>query len=154
MVFKNENQLKSFLLQKCKVAVAQAEERVYRVIDSALKQYYSEFTPDEYIRTEKLLKSLVKSNVKSVGSGYEAEVYFDASKLNYKQGVVPLQHTSEHGRYGWATWGADEVLDTAMNGSHGGYIDGTAIWGTSMSILGDIYSLIRQELIKQGITIK
>lgn len=149
MIFKNEKQLKDFLLKKCKVAIAQAEEKVYRVIDGALKQYYSEFTPDEYIRTQKLLHSLVKSDVKRVGNGYEAVVYFDEKQLNYQTGVVPTQHGT-----GYATWGADEVLDTAMHGSHGGYIDGTAIWGTSQAVLGDIYALIKRELIAQGIPIK
>ena len=154
MTFKNEKQLKDFLLAKCKSAIVQAEERIYRVIDGALKQYYDEFKPDEYIRTQKLLNSLVKSDVKKVGNGYEAEVYFDESQLNYEQGIMPLQHTPEHGMYGWATWGAEEVLDTAMNGSHGGYIDGTAIWGTSKAVLGNIYALIKKELIAQGVPIK
>lgn len=149
MVFKNEKQLENFLLSKFRTAITQAQERVYRVIDGALKQYYSEFTPDEYIRTQKLLHSLVKSNVKRVGSGYEAEVYFDEKQLNYQTGVIETQHGT-----GYATWGADEVLDTAMHGSHGGYIDGTAIWGTGKAVLGDIYALIKQELIKQGIPIK
>ena len=149
MVFKNQKQLESFLLAKCKVAITQAEERVYRVIDSVLKRYYNEFAPDEYIRTEKLLHSLVKSNVKRVDNGYEAEVYFDESKLNYQTGVIPTQHGT-----GYATWGAKEVLDTAMNGSHGGYVGGTPLWGTSMAILGDICALIKKELIAQGIPIR
>lgn len=149
MVFKNEKQLENFLLAKCKISISKAEERVYRVINDALKQYYSEFTPDEYIRTEKLLRSLVKSNVKKVGNGYEAEVYFDESQLNYQTGVIPTQHGT-----GYATWGADEVLDTAMHGSHGGYINGTAIWTTSNAVLGDIFTLIKNELIAQGIPIK
>ena len=66
MVFKNEKQLKEFVLAKCKIAIAQVEERIYRVIDGALKQYYNEFEPDEYIRTQQLLHSLVKSEVKKV----------------------------------------------------------------------------------------
>ena len=149
MVFKNEAQLKKFLLLKCQAAVAQAEQRVYQVIDKCLDQYYGEFKPAEYIRTQKLLHSLVKSGVKSTGNGFNAEVYFDESQLNYQTGVIPTQHGT-----GYATWGAEEVLDTAMNGSHGGYIGGTAIWGTSMAILGDIYMLLKKELIAQGIPIK
>lgn len=150
MVFKNEKQLKEFLLSKCKIALTQVEERIYRVIDGALQQYYSEFEPDEYIRTQQLLHSLVKSDVKRVGDRYEAEVYFDGSSMHYE-----TQHVlRQSGWYGSATWGADEVLDTAMNGSHGGYIDGTAIWGTSHAVLGDIYMLIKKELIAQGIPIK
>ena len=149
MVFKNEAQLKNFLMAKCKNAVVQAQEKVYRIIDRCLDQYYGEFKPDEYIRTQKLLNSLVKSNIKPVGNGFEAEVYFDEKQLNYQTGVVPTQH-----RTGYATWGAEEVLDTAMHGSHGGYIDGTAIWGSSQAILGDIYALLRNELIAQGIPLK
>lgn len=149
MIFKNEKQLKNFLLTKCQIAVAQAEQKIYQVIDRCLDQYYGEFKPDEYIRTQKLLNSLVKSEVKKVGDGYEAEVYFDEKQLNYQTGVIPTQHGT-----GYATWGADEVLDTAMHGSHGGYIDGTAIWGTSKAVLGDIYALIKKELVAQGIPIK
>ena len=91
----------------------------------------------------------MKSDVKKVGNGYEAEVYFDESKLNYQTGVIPTQHGT-----GYATWGAEEVLDTAMHGSHGGYIDGTAIWGTGLAVIGNIYTLIKKELIAQGIPIK
>lgn len=149
MVFKDEAQLRNFLLAKCQAAVAQAEEEVHRTIDDCLNLYYNEFTPEEYIRTGKLLHSLVKSGVKKDGNGYMAEVYFDESKLVYQTGVVPTQHGT-----GWATWGADEVLDTSMNGSHGGYIDGTAIWGNSMAVLGNIYLLLKEKLIAQGIPIK
>lgn len=154
MVFKSEEQLKSFVLAKCRNAVANTEQKVHNVIDSFLNAYYGEFTPDEYIRTNKLMHSLVKTGVKKVGNGFEAEVYFDVGKLNYEQGMMPLQHTPEHGRYGWATWTGDKVLDTAMNGSHGGYIDGTPIWNASMGQLGNIVELLKQELIKQGIPIK
>lgn len=149
MVFKSEAQLKAFLLPKIKAAVADVELEVYKVIDSALKQYYAEFEPEEYIRTNQLLHSLVKTRVVKVGNGYQAEVYFDAGMLNYITGPVPLKS----GRTGWATWGAEEVLNTAMNGSHGGYIDGTAIWGTSLAILGDIKGKLVQALKAQGIPI-
>ena len=48
--FKNEKELEDFILAKCKVAVAQAEERIYSVIDSFLKNFYS-WEPEEYKRT-------------------------------------------------------------------------------------------------------
>lgn len=148
-VFNNEAELKKFLLEKCKVAVAETENKIYAEIKKTLIQYYQEFTPDEYIRTQQLLHSLVKSNIKKTAYGYEAEVYFDDKLMNYQKGVVPTQHGT-----GYATWGADEVLDTAMNGSHGGYIDGTAIWGTSRAILGDIYAILVQRLKAQGISVR
>lgn len=154
MVFKNEAQLKNFLLEKCKNAVVQAEETVHRTIDNCLKQFYSEFSPDEYIRTEQLLHSLVKSGVKQVGNGFEAEVYFDVSSLNYQTGEIETQHG-----YGYATWDAETVLRVAMTGDyggkpHGGYATGIAIWTESMNKLGNIFELLKQELIAQGIPIR
>ena len=140
MVFKNERQLKSFLLAKCKNAVISAEEKVHRIIDGCLKQFYSEFDPDQYIRTEKLLHSLVKSGVKPTSSGFEAEVYFDASTLDYATG----------------SWDGETVLNVAMESivPHGGYTGGTAVWTTSRQILGNVFELLEQELKAQGVPIK
>lgn len=160
MVFKNEKQLKEFLLAKCKNAIVQAEEKVHRIIDNCLKQFYSEFEPDEYIRTKQLLHSLVKSDVKSDGrNGYVAEVYFDVDGLSYKNGFIEIQSTAETGRMGYAAWDKDTILDVVMTGSysglpHGGYKGGTAIWTESLKRLGDIWSLLEQELKAQGIPIK
>lgn len=151
MVFKNEEQLKSFLMAKCKNAIVQAEEKVHRIIDGCLQQFYSEFKPDEYIRTQQLLHSLVKSGVKQVGNGFEAEVYFDVGKLNYATGVVPTQNGT-----GYATWSGQKVLDVAMTSKlpHGWHAGGTAVWTESIARLGNIYQLLEQELRKQGIPIK
>lgn len=149
MVFKDDKHFRQYLLQKCKIAIAETENKIYQIINDCLGQYYNEFTPSEYIRTQKLLHSLVKSDIKKVGDGYQAEVYFDESRLTYETGIIPTQQG-----IGWATWGAEEVLDTAMHGSHGGYIDGTAIWGTSMAIIGDVYALLMQKLRTQGVPIK
>ena len=154
MVFKNEKQLKDFLLAKCKNAVVQAEEKVHRIIDGCLKQFYSEFSPEEYIRTQQLLHSLVKSGVKSTGNGFEAEVYFDVDALSYQTGVVQTQHGT-----GYAAWDKDTILDVAMTGSygglpHGGYAGGTAIWTESINRIGDVWNVLEQELKAQGIPIK
>ena len=151
MVIKNEAQLKQILLAKCKNVVISAEEKVHQVIDGCLKQFYSEFSPDEYIRTEQLLHSLVKSDVKQVGNRFEAKVYFDVGSLNYQTGVVPTKNGT-----GYATWDGETVLRVAMESSvpHGGYVGGTAVWTESMKRLGNIFELLKQELIKQGIPIK
>ena len=154
MVFKNKKQLEDFLLAKCKGAVVQAEEKVHRIIDDCLKQFYGEFSPDEYIRTEQLLHSLVRSGVKTTANGFEAEVYFDVGSLNYQTGHIATQHGT-----GYATWDAETVLRVAMTGDygglpHGGYEGGTAIWTESLRRLGDIFELLKQELIAQGISIK
>lgn len=158
MIFKNEAQLKSFLLAKCHNAIIQAEEKVYSVIDSFLQKFYS-WEPEEYIRTKQLLHSLVRTGVKQVGDGFIAEIYFDASRLSYEQGLTPLKHTAEHGKYGWATWDGQKVLDVAMtdnlpHGRYAGADNNEPIWTSSMNELGNIWSLLEQELKAQGIPIK
>lgn len=154
MIFKSVEALEEYVLAQCRSAVAEAEQEVYEVIDSCLDQFYGEFTPAEYIRTKQLLHSLVRTGVKPVGNGYVAEVYFDVGRLNYEQGVMPLQHTPQHGMYGWASKTGSEVLDMAMHGSHGGYEDGTAIWDASIAKLGNIWELLKEKLIANGIPIK
>lgn len=154
MIIKSQEQLEELLLSKCHKAVAAAEERVYSVIDSFLQNFY-EWEPDEYIRTYQLLHSLVRTGIKKVGNGYEAEVYFDLSKLNYKKGLVKLQS----GGYGWSNLSNEEILDVAMTDSfpHGRYTgadNNEPIWTSSMNELGNILELLETELKKQGIPIK
>lgn len=144
-------EIKRDILLRTKIGVLNTRERIYGVIERCLQQYYGEYKPSSYIRTEQLLKSLVRE---SDFDGLGFEVYFDAGRLNYENGVMELLHTPQSGMYGWATWGADEVLDTAMHGSHGGYAQGVAIWDDSMADLGDILLLIRRELIAAGLPIK
>lgn len=137
------NQIKKDIESKVKVAVFNTREKIYSVIEKNLRVYYGEFSPEEYIRTQQLLNSLVRQS-----SGLHAEVYFDAGALNYQTGVIETQHGT-----GYATWGAAEVLDTSMHGSHGGYVGGTAIWDNSMSELGDIIALIVKELRAAGLPV-
>ena len=162
MTFKNEKELEKFLLNKCRVAVADTERKVHDIIDKCLKQFYAQFEPDEYIRTEQLLHSLVKSNVKKVKNGYEAEVYFEKENLNYQTGQIEIQSTASTGRMGYAEWDKDTILDVVMTGSysglpHGGYAKGTAIWTKSMNTintLGGVYKLLEKELLAIGVPIK
>lgn len=149
-IFKNETELKKFLEFKCSAAIADAERKVYNAIEKCLVQYYGQFTPEEYIRTQKLYQSLVKVRSKD---GLSAEVYFDDKMLDYQTGLIEIQSTATTGRMGYATWGADEVLDIAMNGSHGGYTEGVAIWEKSHAILGDINKLLIQTLKEQGLAV-
>lgn len=132
-------QIKKDIESRAKVAVFNTREKIYSVIEKNLRVYYGEFSPEEYIRTQQLLNSLVRQS-----SGLHAEVYFDAGALNYQTGVIETQH---------GTWGAAEVFDTSMHGSHGGYVGGTAIWDNSMSELGDIIALIVKELRAAGLPV-
>lgn len=150
MVFKNEKQLKDFLMEKCTKAVANAEKKIYEEFAGNLNQFYTEFRPEEYIRTGALFNSLEVTGVKKYGNNVSAEIYFITP--SWEHGWVPLQS----GNYGYSYWTDDYIFDTAMRGSfpHGGYKGGTAIWNDSMAKLGGkqgIKNLLKQELQKQGL---
>lgn len=150
MDIKNDAQLRKFLMAKCTEAVANAEKKVHKEFADNLNQFYSEFTPEEYIRTGALLGSLESTGVTQNGDSVEAEVGFNTP--HYEKGWLPLQS----GGFGLACWSDEKILDTAMTGSlpHGGYEDGTAIYTESMKNLGGkqgVERLIKQELKKQGL---
>lgn len=149
MAFSSEAELKAALVAAATAAVAQVEEKVYTEFAGNLNQYYGEFIPAEYIRTGALFNSLERTGVMPSGSGASAEVYFTTP--SYQQGMVPIQSTPITGEYGWATWTGEQVLDTAMHGSHGGYASGTAIWDESIGALGDINALLIQALKAKGL---
>ena len=154
--FKSVSELNKAILSKSCVAVEVAKKEAYKIIDNVLEKYYA-WEPEYYKRTEKLLKSLVESKVKSYGNSVVAEVYFDSSKLNYKQGLVPLKKPFPDGTtHGYATWDAGKVLDAAMHGSDAvTWRNPTAIWDESVPILNrDMMNILIKELKKAGIPIK
>lgn len=132
MGFANMAALKGALTGAAVAGVAQVEEEVYSTFAEKLGKYYGEFAPAEYIRTGALRDSLNRTGAGSTGSGAFAKVYFTTP--GYQTGLVPLQS----GRMGWASWSGEKVLDTAMHGSHGGYVGGTAIWDEAIGQLGDL----------------
>jgi hypothetical protein len=148
MTFKNEAQLKKFLIGKCVNAVANAERKIHEEFAGNLNQFYTEFRPDEYIRTGALFNSLEVTGVKRAGNRVTTEIYFNAP--SYEHGWIPLQS----GGFGYSYWTDDYIFNVAMKGSHGGYESGTAIWDDSLKSLGGsrgIKSLLIQELKKQGL---
>ena len=150
MTFKNEAQLKKFLLEKCEKAVANTERKIYEEFAGNLNKFYYEFRPEEYIRTGALYNSLESTGVIRTGNVAEAEVGFNTPV--YRHGWVPLQS----GGYGRSTWNDEKILNVVMTGDlpHGGYEDGTAIWTESMEKLGGrqgINNLLKQELKRQGL---
>lgn len=148
MTFKNEAQLKKFLLAKCVKAVDSAKEKVFEEFAGNLNQFYTEFKPKEYIRTGELFDSLKVTGVKRAGNYVTTKIYFDTP--HYDHGYVPIQS----GGFGYSYWDDKYIQDVSMNGSHGGYVGGTDIWGGSLQSLGGrqgIKNLLKQELKKQGL---
>ena len=146
MVFKNEAQLKNFLLGKCKSALIKAQEQVYNIIDIYIQRFYADYDPIMYERTYQLLRSLVKSDIRSTGNGYEAHVYFDFNSLNYLTGSSPS---------------GKQVMDAAAYGGHGAsglkvvYGSGADIWFAPKEILdSEAIEILKNMLIAEGIPIK
>lgn len=146
MFFKNEDQLKSFLMSKCQAALKNAQEKVYKIIDLHIQRFYADYDPVMYDRTYQLMHSLVKSNIRPTGSGYEAEVYFDLGSISYVTGAKPS---------------GGQVMDAAAYGGHGAsglkvvYGGGADIWQTPKDILdAEAINILVQELRVAGIPIK
>lgn len=168
MTFKSLDALENYILSKSGVAIKLAQERVYQVINRFVKEYYAEFTPEVYERTYQLFKSLVKTEVKQTGNSWVAEVYFDASNLDYKVKHLhgrPVSGGFEHpyvrgvvtsdGVFQNSKGDANKVLASAAHGSHGGYTSGTAIWDNPMNILNkEACNMLKKALIDAGIPVK
>ena len=146
MVFKNEKQLKAFLLQKCKSALAKSQQQIYQIIDRFVKEYYAEFSPEMYERTYQLYRSLVKSEVVLTRNGYEAQIYFDLSSLDYVTGSRP----SGEQVMGAAEWGRHGAMGLAVAD-----FKGTSIWHDPLKILdAEAINILKNMLISEGIPIK
>lgn len=162
MVFKNEKELESFLLKKCHSALAKAQERVYKILDKFLNDFYDDYDPGSYIdwdgtwkskrgydRTYQLLHSLVKSEIVQSKNGYKAKVYFDYDSLKYLDGNRPSGY---------------QVMEAASQGLHGAigneflYVHGNTgvgIWDDPVQILdAKAIEMLKDMLIAEGIPIK
>ena len=145
MVFKNDAQLKSFLMAKCKNALMKSQEQVYQIIDRFVKEFYAEYTP-AYHRTYQLYRSLVKSDIIPSGDGYKAEVYFDLSSLDYITGSKP----SGEQVMGAAEWGRHGAMGLAVAD-----FKGTSIWHEPLEILdAKAIDILVKMLKDEGIPIK
>ena len=165
MIFKSIKELENHILTKSEVAVELAQEKAAMIINHFLTQFYNEFSPEWYARTEQLLRSLVKSEVRQTSNGWVAEVYFDSSALDYSTRIIPAQlsHSNKisnentYHRNPWTDENTAWVLEIAMTGSlpHGGYADGTAIWTESMRVLDkEAINILKEKLIQAGIPVK
>ena len=146
MVFKNETELKNFLMKKCRNALVKSQQQVYQIIDRFVKEFYAEFSPEMYKRTYQLYCSLIKSDIISTKSGYKAEVYFDLSNIDYVTGSRPS---------------GEQVMQAAEWGRHGAMglavadFKGTSIWHEPLKILdAQAINILERMLRAEGIPIK
>lgn len=149
MVFKNRNELLSFLYDKAYDALKNAQTVVYDIIQDYLHQFYADYDPVLYERTEQLLRSLVKGDVRPSAKGYVVDVYFDLSSLNYVTGNQPT---------------GEQVMAAASQGLHGAigsdllYVHGNTgvgVWKDPLQALdAEAIRILKDRLAEQGIPIK
>ncbi len=149
MVFKNRNELLRFLYDKAYDALRDAQVVVYDIIQDYLQQFYADYDPVLYERTEQLLRSLVKSDIRSSSKGFVADVYFDLSSLNYVTGNQPT---------------GEQVMKAAAQGLHGAigsnllYVQGDTgigVWNDALQALdAEAIRILRDRLVERGIPIK
>ena len=149
MVFKNRNELLRFLYDKAYDALRDAQVVVYDIIQDYLQQFYADYDPVLYERTEQLLRSLVKSDIRSSSKGFVADVYFDLSSLNYVTGNQPT---------------GEQVMKAAAQGLHGAigsnllYVQGDTgigVWNDVLQALdAEAIRILRDRLVERGIPIK
>lgn len=161
MTFDSMDALKNYILSCSEIAIERATTKVNYIINHFLTQFYNEFTPDVYVRTEQLLRSLVKTHAVKTANGWAAEVYFDLSALDYSTRIVPSGKSwskdNTFHKNPWTDENTEWVFETAMTGSkpHGGYASGTAIWTESIKELNaEKRNILRQALIDAGIPVK
>lgn len=146
MVFKNEAELRNYVLPKMKNAIVKAQSQVYQIVDRFVKEFYAEYPPEVYERTYQLYRSLVKSNIVPTKNGYEAEVYFDLSSIDYVTGSRP----SGEQVMGAAEWGRHGAMGLAVAD-----FKGTSIWHEPLDILNaEAINILKKMLISEGIPIK
>lgn len=158
--FKNEAELKRFLMEKCKVAIENTQLTAMQDVNKQAVAFYNDYTPVMYERTGQLsgtpmtdANSFIQvSPVVSTGDGYQASVYLEADNLRYVTGGQPT---------------GEQVLAAAIQGYHGAIGDipnsekkfkyvivsgGEKIWDETLQAKAT--DDLIQELRAQGLPIK
>ena len=147
--FRSSKELKDYIIGKSYQAMQRAEEYVYSLIDQYLHDFYNDYVPDKYKRTRQLLHSLVKSDIRKSGNGWESYVYFDCTSLKY---IKPSNKEPVDGI---------QVVSAAAKGEHGAeglhteFGTGVNIWNTPVEIINsEFIEKFKEYLIDAGIPVK
>lgn len=149
VVIRNPNDLVAVLKSRTQQALQMTQDEVYSEFLKSWKAYYDELvfngssTPKVYERTDKLLESLIKTDIVQSGNGFSCTVEVDTNYLNYD---------------GYEEATGREVLEWANAKTHGGTVQGELeIWNDALEKLGGengIRDLMKENLRKCGIPIK
>lgn len=164
MIIKNGRDLDKLFENIAKKALEDTRDKVYKAIDSSIKQYYKEYTPRIYERSNRMLTSLVKTNIVKTNKGFFCEVKIDEDYLSYAYPYTgrfgsSYPHDSD-GRFAMGmdviNWANFRFPDDRSPGGNHGYtvkVGSEGFWDRAMKELGDIMDILKRNLIKQGIKI-
>lgn len=165
-IIRNSKDLDGILKRIAYNMLETTRNKIYDAIKLSINQYYSEYHPGRYDRSYKFLKSLVKTDIVRRGNELVCEVKIDEDYLDY---IYPNPNNFTPDSYPQDTDGRDatgfDVVswanrqfpnDNEPGGNHGytvneGRPDG--FWDGTMEELGDIITLMKQNIEKQGVKI-
>lgn len=134
-VFKSYSALVTELNRATNIAVENACKRILEVLQVLIDtEYYSQFEPEEYVRTFQFLESAT-TRMLSKNCG---EICMDASKMNYK------------------SWTGELQLEYANLGFHGSPLIKRPgkFWDSFLEFCEEnATAILKEELIKQGVPI-
>lgn len=114
---RNAKDLESYLKKLAKQVCDYASNVVYEAINYYLNQYYQEWTPEYYKRTEQLLRAAFKTKSVWAENAWTAEVGIDYDSLDYDEATgYDVVNYANQGLHGGIDVGSDtHVYDDAIN---------------------------------------
>lgn len=125
----NMSQLENEIKTRCQKAIQMTRDEIYEVIDKWIDEFYADYSPKQYIRTNRFANSLIKLDVSMSGTSIDTEVKIDEGYLNtiYNTGKNPT---------------GMQVAEAANSGLHGAvspyhYVKGNvSFWDNALDELG------------------
>lgn len=161
---KTINQLAKVLEDKIKATLKLVAADVKKEVDKYLQEYYDEYDPNEYFRTEQLLNCCKIRSVKSDGRMVGIEVYLDINSLRYNTKdadafkTVVAANSGLHGGWDISILQNGQVPWSVISDNDGiSYGNGTQIWEEPIRELidkGRIIAIFKKCAKTRGLDIK
>ena len=130
-------ELQGAMEQCCTVAIQNACEILLAELQRLIRsEFYDQYTPSQYDRTDQFFNSAVKEMVTDLCG----RVFMDAGRMNYLE----------------PHWTGETQLESANRGLHGGYIKREGrYWDSFMEYCNaNALNILKQELRKQGLNVR
>ena len=164
-IIRNGQELNKLLKQVAYKMLSQTRDEIHKAIQQAIKDYYEEYTPSVYERTNHFLNSLVKTEIKQSGNQLWCEVKISEDYLSYAYPYTgkfdPSYPHDFDGRFAMGidvvNWANRQFPDDDFEGGNHGFTKDVGrndgFWDGTLEELGEIILLLKKNLINQGIKI-